>query len=160
MITEILFLSVAQMRKIKPSAHAVVISILDRSEAHERPRLGGFRSVLTLDFEDTSEEAKLAHAGQWPDEPSDEEHARFCQGKGERVPTLSDARQIVDFIERHRASPEPLSLYVHCHGGVSRSAAVAEFASVLLWLPIGSTRSIERANPRLRRLLNKAAGRI
>jgi predicted protein tyrosine phosphatase len=162
MIQEILFLSVAQMRTIKPSTQAVVISILDRSEAHERPRLDGFGDVLTLEFEDTAEEMKLAKPEQWPDEPTNAEHARFCQGKGERVPTLSDARLIVEFIEHHRKSDQALTLYVHCHGGISRSAAVAEFVSVLLWLPIANLdmRSTEHANPRLLRLLNKAAGRI
>lgn len=162
MIKEILFLSVAQMKKVRPTPKAVVVSILDRSEEYARPRLGGFRSVLILHFEDTAEEGKLAQPNQWPDEPSDEEHARFCQGAGERVPALSDARQIVDFIEQHHASKEELTLYAHCYGGISRSAAVAEFASVLLWLPIANAAmaTTERANPRLLRLLNKAAGRI
>jgi predicted protein tyrosine phosphatase len=160
MIKDIDFLSVAQMRRVRPSLDTVVVSILDNSESTERPRLAGFRSVLSLEFEDTSEESKKHEPGSWPDEPTDEEHARFALYPGERAPTLTDAERIVEFIRRHHASPDALNLVVHCHGGISRSAAVAHWASARLWVPMSNAnmRSTDRANPRLLRLLDRAAG--
>lgn len=159
MIEDIVFLSVDQMKRVRPCTNTVVVSILDLSEAQYRPRLAGFRSVLVLNFEDTYEETKLAAPGSWPDEPTDAEHARFCQGRGERIPTLTDARKIVDFLFRHHCSDEPLKLVVHCYGGVSRSAAVAAWASERFLVPIGNRdmRSTEYANKRLLRLMDKAA---
>ena len=161
MIREVLFLSVAQMRHVKPSRQAVVVSVLDRSEEWERPDFSGFLDSLCMSFEDTAEETKLASAWQWPDNPSDNEHARFAQGRGERIPTLDDAVSIAAFIGRYHASPEDLTLYAHCHGGVSRSAAIAVFVSVWLAAPIPdlSLRSADFFNPRVLRLLNKAVGR-
>lgn len=159
MIKEILFLSVQQMKRLKPSLDTVVVSILDNSESESRPRLGGFHSVLSLAFEDTYEEVKMAEPGSWPDEPTDEEHARFSQGPGERVPTLTDARKIVEFIERHQQSSNNLILVAHCHGGISRSAAVASWTAVRYWVPITTRCSTDYANKRLLRLMDKAADR-
>ena len=161
MIKEILFLSVDQMKRIKPSLDTVVVSILDASERAHRPRLAGFKSVLCLEFEDTYEEIKLAGEGAWPDEPTDVEHARFAQGRGERIPTLTDARAIVEFVQRHQECPEEVTLIAHCFGGISRSAAVAVWTSVRYWIPIANAnmRSTDGANKRLMRLMDKAAGR-
>lgn len=159
MLKNVLFLSLTEMKRRKPSLDTVVVSILDNSESGGRPRLGGFRSVLSLEFEDTFEEMKLAKAGDWPDEPNDDEHARFAQGRGERVPALSDARAIVEFLHRCHQTPETLTLVVHCHGGISRSAAVATWAAARFWAPLLTSRSTDRANARLMRLLDKADGR-
>lgn len=159
MIKEILFLSVDQMKAVRPNLATVVVSILDRSEASYRPRLANFRSVLTLSFEDTYEELKLAKPGSWPDEPTPEEHARFAQGRGEEVPTLTDAQRIADFVRRHHAASEPLTLIAHCYGGVSRSAAVAHWANEICGAPLGNEgmKTTEHANKRLLRLLAKTA---
>jgi len=159
MLKEVLFLSAEQMNRVRPTTSAVVISILDRSEARYRPLLSGYRAVLTLDFEDTSEETKLARPNQWPEEPTDAEHARFAQGKDEHIPTLTDARKMVAFINEQNRSDEPLTLYVHCRMGVSRSAAVAQFVSDSLSIPLANAnmRSTAHANPRVGRLLAKAA---
>lgn len=161
MFKDITFLPVDQMKGLRPSLDTVVVSVLDRSEAYARPRLGGFRSVLQLEFEDTYEELKCAAPGSWPDEPSDEEHARFAQGAGERVPTLTDAARIVEFLHRHHRDATPLTLVAHCFGGVSRSAAIAHWASVRFWVPIRYTKlkTTDHANRRLLRLLDKADGR-
>ncbi|TBR76877.1 MAG: hypothetical protein EPN64_06550, partial [Burkholderiaceae bacterium] len=157
MIEDIQFLSVDRMKRIRPDRATVVVSILDRSEAAHRPRLAGFRSVIELDFEDTCEATKLAEPGTWPDEPGEDEHSRLAQGPGERVPSLQDAKKIVDFINTNQRSTERLHLVVHCFGGVSRSAAVARWASMKCMVPILGTISTDRANPRLLRLLDKAA---
>jgi predicted protein tyrosine phosphatase len=159
MLKDIVFLSVNKMKRFRPDKDTIVISILDSSEAADRPRLKGFRGVLSLEFEDIAEEHHKVEAGAWPDEPTSEEHKQFAS-RGERLPALSDAARIVTYLQHHHASPDPVNLVVHCHGGISRSAAVAEWASVRYWIPISllKDQSTERANPRLLRLLNKAAG--
>lgn len=159
MFKEVLFLSAEKMAMFKPSLNVVVVSILDRSEEHNRPPLEGFRDVLRLHFEDTYEEGKLAKAGDWPDDPTDEEHARFAQHRGERVPTLTDAKAIVEFLAKHHGTFEQLTLLAHCQGGISRSAAVATWTAVRYWAPINSVMSTDWANKRLIRLMDKAAGR-
>src|SRR5690606_28393471 len=108
--------------------------------------------------ESRSESAELL----WPDEPSDEEHRAITHSLVERVPSLSDARRIVEFVRQHQHSREERQLLIHCMGGISRSAAVAEWASLSLWLPItlGPFQSTACANPRLRRLLDKAADEL
>lgn len=159
MFKEVIFLSAEKMAMFKPSMDAVIVSILDRDEERCRPALTGFRDVLRLQFEDTYEEGKLASPGSWPDEPSDEEHARFAQGRGERVPTLSDAQAIVTFLDKHHQTFDQLTLVAHCMGGISRSAAVASWASVRYWAPINCVMSTDWANPRLMRLMDKASGR-
>lgn len=160
MFKEVMFLSAEKMRMLKPSMDSVVVSILDKSEEHNRPKLEGFRDVIRLHFEDTYEECKLAEAGSWPDEPTDEEHARFAQGRGERVPTLSDAQVIVAFLDKHHQTFDQLTLVAHCQGGISRSAAVAAWASARYWAPlVDCMMTTDWANKRLIRLLDKAAGR-
>ena len=162
MIAKIVFLSVSEMRAIKPRLDTLVVSILDCSESHQRPILGGFRSVLCLTFEDTYEEAKLAAAGDWPDEPSSLGHKKYAQRAGERIPALSDATQIVSFLKKHHQSTEALNLVVHCFGGISRSAAVAIWASKTFDIGISNTvsKSTERANKRLLRLMDIAGTQL
>lgn len=156
MLKEILFLSVDQMKRRKPSLDTVVVSILDNSEASHRPRLGGFRSVLCLEFEDTYEEDRLTTDGAWPDEPTVEEHARLAGTRQEKVPSLSDARLIVAFLSRFAQAPEQLTLVAHCYGGISRSAAVAAWASKRYRVPLDANKCSSGANKRLLRLLDKA----
>ncbi|MNR71688.1 hypothetical protein D3C71_23200 [compost metagenome] len=156
MIDDIRFLSAREMRRVKPANDTLVISILDHSEARVRPRLAGFRSVLCLTCEDAFESADAA---AWPDEPSDAEHAQLAIGRDERVPALSDAQRIVQFLLPHRHSGENLHLLVHCFAGLSRSAAVAEWAGSWLWKPIlnAHQKPDARPNPRLLKLLHQAS---
>ena len=129
MITDIKFLSLERMKKVVPSTNIAVVSILDKDEERNRPIFNGFGPVLILQFEDTFEEGKLASPGAWPDEPSEYEHAKFCQRNGERIPTLSNARDIVNFPAQRQSEPEAWTLIAPCAGGISRSAAVAHWAS-------------------------------
>lgn len=154
MIKDIEFLSLTQMRRRRRTLDTVVVSVLDESELRKdgRPRLGGFRSTLALTFEDTAEEPG---APQWPNEPDEVEHRVFASHLEERVPSLSDAKRIVDFVNEHHRSPEQLHLVAHCFGGISRSAAIAEWASARCWAPI-LEKTPDRSNPRLLRLLHQA----
>lgn len=159
MIQGIRFLSVSKMKQERRCKDTIVISILESSESPDRPRLPGFRGVISLEFEDTAEEHHKLEPGAWPDEPTAEEHVKYAY-RGERLPSLSDAERIVRFLEYHHASPDPVKLIVHCHGGISRSAAVAHWVGVRYWIPVTmhEGQSLDRANPRVMRLLNKAAG--
>jgi predicted protein tyrosine phosphatase len=159
MFKEVLFLSLAEMKLFAPSTDVVVISILAVSEEFGRPKLEGFRDVLRLQFEDTYEEGNTHYPGPWPDHPTEAENARYVQMPGERVCTLTDAQAIVDFLALHHSSFEQFTLLVHCQGGISRSAAVASWASVRYWVPMTGHRTAEYPNMRLMRLLDKAAGR-
>lgn len=160
MISSVSFLSLDRARALNPNHKSLMISILDIEErgSHCLPRLAGYRSVLSLSFEDTYEELKLVQPGGWPDNPSDVDHDRFAQRRGERVPCLEDAFKIIDFVSAHHRSSEELRLMVHCKAGVSRSADVAlwsaGFTDVSLD-PLDLARS-HRANPRLLRLMTKA----
>lgn len=157
MFEKIQFLSIDDMKKVKPSLNIVVVSILDNSESAQRPRLGGFRSVISLEFEDTYEEARqLGEITYWPDEPTLEDHARLSIDRNERVPSLSDATKIVEFLTRFGTDSDKLTLVVHCHGGISRSAAVAAWASKRFFVPIDSKKTTDRANKRLLRLMDTA----
>jgi len=158
MFKEVQLYSVEEMAMFKPSKDVVVVSMLDKSEEHKRPPLDGFRDVLRLQFYDTWEEDKLVADGAWPDQPTDEEHAKFARGN-ERIVALSDAQAIVEFLDKYHQTFDQLTLVTHCFGGISRSAAVAAWASARYWAPLTSKRSTDYANPRLMRLLNKAAGR-
>jgi predicted protein tyrosine phosphatase len=156
MFSEVLFLSIDQFKKVAPDKNTVVISILDRSENLRRPKnLCEFRDYLTLHFEDTYEELKLT-SDKWADEPSEYEHSHYCQGIGERVVTLTDAKLMLNFMDLWQSSADKLTLIVHCFGGISRSAAVAIFASFRYGAPIIGHNDGRYANPRVLRLLDKA----
>ncbi|MDO9176968.1 MAG: hypothetical protein Q7U16_01390 [Agitococcus sp.] len=161
MITDIKFYDISRIKKLKRRSDTVVISVLDVSELAARPKLGGFGGVLCLQFEDTYEEGKLASPGSWPDNPTAEEHVTLAQGKGERVPTLDDANRIVGFLREQHAKNQPLKLAVHCYGGISRSAAIAQWAALYFWVPLTVLphQSLHYANPRVTRLLDKAVNR-
>lgn len=160
MITSVAFLSIDRARNLIPSRDTLMVSILDLQERRDLrlPRLGGYRSVLSLSFEDTSEEGKLKEVGSWDDDPDDIDHARFSQGYGERIPTLQDAKKIVEFVQRHHTSEESLKFIVHCRAGVSRSAAVAQWVVEYTLAPMRSDirMNTSHANARLTRLLEKA----
>lgn len=139
-----------------------VISLLDKGESvkYGRPDLSAHHGSLSLWFEDTYEEPGVP---AWPDEPSPLQHLRYAREHGERIPTLADARRIVDFVYGLQALAQPLSLAVHCHGGISRSTAVADWVSARLFVPIAPAPagvplpSIgPMPNARVLRLLDKA----
>lgn len=164
MLTDVTFLSLGKARQLKPRTDTLLISILDRSERaqHKIPSLQNWRSVLCLNFEDASEESACAEPGQWPDEPDEVQHALLTAGRGEHVPTLADASQIIEFAIKHNNSIEELHLVVHCRAGVSRSAAVAEWVNTRLQVrrldELGT--STEYANKRLLRLMDRAYANV
>lgn len=159
MIEDLNFYALDQMLLVKPCPQTAVISVLDNDEAKQRPLFEGFHSSLILEFYDTEEPGRSRPTTLWPDEPTEAEHEEFCLCKHERAPSLSDAKKIVDFIAALHQSPERHKVVVHCKAGLSRSAAIAAWVSVVYWVPMSGCRSTEEANSRMLRLLDKAAGR-
>lgn len=145
MITTIDFLSLARMRRVRHHRDIVVISILDASEAHERPRLNGFGGALALEFEDTD----LSQHELWADAgPS------LIRG-----PELRDAIAIDEFVWKYHRDPDVKHLIVHCHAGISRSAAVALWYSNVLRVPLDDDgmRTTDGANLLMLKLLEQVA---
>jgi len=101
------FLSEKDMKALSPSPFYGVISITDpgrRADIQD-----GWGSVLRLQFDDIEEAEPLRPYGGSSYWPFDKE----------------DAKRIIDWL---KANETKLSdIYVHCWGGISRSAAVAKF---------------------------------
>ncbi len=159
MLKEVLFMGVREAMKLEPRQDAVIISILDQFEEHNRPdHLHLFRDHLILHFVDTFEQPEEP---DWPDQMSEAQHKAICKYDEERAPELSDAQRIVEFINQYRDAPEQVTVIVHCHGGVSRSAAVAKWAAAYYRVPVpqhgDGVPLLTGANPRVLRLLMKAS---
>lgn len=158
MLTEVHWLSVREAQQLAPCPATVIISILDQFEKHARPpQLHLFADYLVLSFVDTFE-----RPGEpiWPDQMNDEEHKAACTWEDDRAPELTDALQITSFVARHHASPNPTRLVVHCHGGVSRSPAVARWVAETYGVRMpqlgDGIHRLDGANPRVLRVLQKA----
>ena len=159
MLEEVLFMGVREASRLEPSQTTVIISILDQFEEHNRPpRLCEFKDHLILNFVDTFEKPGEPH---WPDRMSEVEHRAACTWDEDRAPELVDAQRIVEFVNRHHRTIEAVTLVVHCHGGVSRSAAVAQWVGEKLDVAMpqlgDGVHTLEGANPRVLRLLQKSA---
>ncbi|MDT4855937.1 hypothetical protein FQZ97_903100 [compost metagenome] len=159
MLKEVLFMGVREASRLEPSPTTMIISILDQFDEHNRPqRLHEFRDHLILNFVDTFEKPGVPH---WPDQMSEAEHRAACTWDEDRAPELSDAQRIVTFVDRHHSQIEAVSLVVHCHGGVSRSAAVAKWVGETLGVAmpqlVDGIHTLDGANPRVLRLLDRAA---
>ncbi len=158
MLKEVLFMGVREASKLEPRSDTVIISILDQFEEHNRPEhLHRFKDHLILYFVDTFEKPGEP---DWPDQMSEEEHKVICKYDEEKAPELIDAQQIVEFINRHHEALEEVRLVVHCHGGVSRSAAIAKWVGEFYAVPLpqigDGIHVLDGANPRVLRLLAKA----
>lgn len=130
MLKQVLFMGVREANRLEPSQTTVIISILDQFEEHNRPpRLHEFRDHLILNFVDAFDKPGETH---WPDRMSEAEHWAACTWEEDRARELLDALRIVEFVSRHHHATEAMTLVVHCHGGVSRSVAVAQWVGETL----------------------------
>ncbi|MBA4264310.1 MAG: hypothetical protein C0453_04450, partial [Comamonadaceae bacterium] len=157
MLTEVLWMGVREAGKLMPCPATVIISILDQFEEHARPeQLNEFADHLVLDFVDTFEKPGEP---EWPDQLTKEENKSACTWDDDRAPELADAQKIAAFVATHHATSKPTKLVVHCHGGVSRSAAVAKWVGATYGIPMpqlgDGIHRLEGANPRVLRLLQK-----
>lgn len=135
------FMSLARFDCWRPCStlSSAIISInLPNAAAARLP--DRYHSALQVAFHDVRDEAGK--------EPS------FLPG-----PTLAIARQIVAFVDQLHQHPRPLDLIVHCHAGLSRSAAVAKFVQDTTGCPAASPdgSNLTAHNRALYDLLHKAA---
>ena len=126
MIREVEFMSQARAEHFKPLAREGVISITGSGYPRAKLRKGWTR-VLKMVFDDVERPGYGAT-------PFDMDHAEVILG-------WLDAVQ--DRVDR---------IFVHCHAGRSRSAAVAKFIAETYNLP-GGVRVYEDGNQRVHRLL-------
>lgn len=135
---------------VRPQGDTAIISITN----HGKPIAvipDGFHSVLRLEFDDLYEEYFGEPVGSVPDMCASGPLLRF----GEVLPDARHAQQIVDFI-RNAELTKCEHIIVHCHAGVSRSAAVAVYIKNQYDAVIDQANNDQSgANRRLLRLLYK-----
>jgi predicted protein tyrosine phosphatase len=97
---------------LPPDHDIVIVSITDPWSAPANIRDTAFRDVLRLRFFDTTDPTVTLYRKQpvWGI-------------------STEQAIELVYWLDCWHAEPEQLSLVSHCEGGISRSAAVAEFAA-------------------------------
>lgn len=134
---------------IKPSKDLAVISITDPGSVPASFRDAEFNSALRLQFDDLYEELINEPVGSIPDVNFNEEKLLW---HGFQLPDLMHAQKIVNFLR----VVECQHVVVHCHAGISRSAAVAQFIADQYGAKLieehGDTLMM---NQRMFRLLNK-----
>lgn len=139
---------------------SIAISITDPSAKPARaPR--GLTGLIRLSFEDDYEEGLGVEVGSLPDL-----HERHGDGvrlffDDSELCDAGDARKIFRFLQQYATREDEVDLVVHCNAGISRSAAVAQFANSYFGCPIVQENpDTSRANRRLQRLLQAhAAGK-
>ena len=158
MFSEVLFVGYKSVERFRGKRNTAVISILDFSERFARPDLSDFPRSLMLEFEDVSDGSEVLFGALLPDD-TPEGLDRCPHNSQERFCTIKDALLIIDFLDSIQSDPRVKTLLVHCFGGVSRPAAVAQF--VLDAYAPGNCTYTGMAvstgkNPRLYRLLQAA----
>jgi len=156
MIGDIVFLSEKQAIAYRSLRPTIGISIFN-SDA-EPPKLNHTRyaGLIRLQFDDSSEET-LGIDGI-PDLVNGWQNGRRIILNGNELCDFNDARKIFTFLQHHANQETKVDLMVHCEAGISRSAAVAQFAALQFGGTVMNTnRDTSGANKRLLRLLNKVA---
>ncbi len=136
--------------EIEPNMVVISIGTDDEFPALlDRP----FADVLRLKFHDVTEESLGISIGTVPDVS----HTQKLTINGKVLPDYNDAIAIIEFLNKHNRVDFNYTLVCHCEGGVSRSAAVVKFASLMYKARVaGIDHDTSLANPRLLRLLYKA----
>lgn len=156
MLKSVEFMSLKAMRALLPNEAVAVISIHDSSTIRDLPTFDGFLDVLRLNMLDVCEEHMGQAPGTWAGEPSLAQHSEYCGIDENYAPALSHAKAIRAFFDNLHAHTEELDLVVHCSAGISRSAAVAGWASERFGVKLydRAGKGLGEANPRITRLLS------
>lgn len=135
-IRTVTFHSESEAVRLLPSPSAAIISITNPGDI--APLRDGWGSILRLAFADASY-----------DERTIESYARMWRLSSHGFPTKEHALAIRGFLDG--IPPHIDSLIVHCGAGVSRSGAVAKYATSRYGLPFPA--DYDRHNEALYRLL-------
>lgn len=156
MLKSVEFMSLKSMKSLQPNESVAVISIHDSATIQDLPDFNGFSDVLRLNMLDVCEEHMGQAPGTWAGEPSLAQHSEYCGIDENYAPSLSHANAIRAFVDNLHARAEELDLVVHCSFGVSRSAAVAGWASERFGVKLHDRAGVGlgEANARITRLLN------
>jgi hypothetical protein len=124
---------------LPPGMHSNIVSVYPNA-------------ILRVAFDDTFEEV-----ANIPSPLPDALPNRQPMVIGEDVwPDYHHAKTIFDFLMQWHQDERSVELCTHCEGGISRSAAVAQFASLLFSIPVEIVeRDTSGANRRLLRLFQK-----
>lgn len=155
MLKSVEFMSLKAMKALLPNQAVAVISIHDSSTLRDLPSFAGFLDVLRLNMLDVCEEHMGQAPGTWAGEPSLAQHSEYCGIDENYAPALSHANAIRAFVDKLHSRAEELDLVVHCSFGVSRSAAVAGWASERFGVRLHDRAGVglKEANPRITRLM-------
>ncbi len=136
MLCSIDHLSRSAAEALRPDPDTAVISITDTGAPPARLE-EGFWTVVRLVFDDVTAPTPWL---------------------GRVLVPISDAQadRLVEFLEHAHGSARRLALVCHCEAGISRSAAVAQFAAERYGLPFDPTYPF--ANIEVLRRLRTAAG--
>ena len=116
MIKSVDFMSKAAAEKLIYTDHAALISI---SEPGENVYLSGkWDDILVLKFHDTDADAN--NGQNWSALGKPKYWVKFDE---------SQAKEIIDFMNRIHVAEKRKDLIIHCHAGISRSAAVAKYVA-------------------------------
>lgn len=156
MIRDIHFIGRALAEKFVVNGAAAVISIRDPSK--KMPYLSRkFKKMLFLEFDDDTESSCGLSVEEVPDLMNGHENGRRVMINGNELSDFNDAKQIIALLQELSDVDELYTLVVHCEFGISRSAAVAQFAAERFGGQIVSrAHTTSGKNSRLYRLLNKA----
>lgn len=155
MFTTVQFCSRTEAETIPPRAPALLIAIGAPDYPVSRIPEGWYTEIVRASFHDLYEERWEPHKEALPSPPWGfvPETVRYKDRLYVR-PTLRHAEVIFRSIRRYQESLDLLSLVIHCEAGVSRSAAVADWAARYCRIPIMTSRPLTAANKRLTRLLD------
>lgn len=148
MIKTVKFVSQLHMENREdPCANTAIISITSPGDFQARIKTG-FHDILRLQFDDIYEEIIQEMIGAIPDVDNTSAGIFWHHL---RLPDANHAKTIVDFLNRIQCE----RLIVHCHAGISRSAAIAKFVSDRMGAELEEFEDTSCANKRVLRLLNK-----
>ena len=155
MINSVEFMSLRAVKSVRPDSSRAIVSIRDSSTRGDLPAFDEFLDVLPLHMLDVCEEHFMLKPGAWVDEPDPDQHLTYCGIPGNFAPATSHAKAVFAFFECLHAYPDPIDVLVHCSAGISRSAAVALWASERYAVPLLDRADVglQEANPRVLRLL-------
>lgn len=137
---------------LKPRKNTVAVSITDPGDKPAKIN-HDIRHALRVEFTDISEESAGLKVGDLPDLARDGGPLLF---QGCTFPDAGHAKKILDFLLPFAVGQEEFHLAVHCHAGVSRSAAVAAFVADRFCAEFDQmSPDTSFANARLLRMLRK-----